>query len=366
VADTGIGVSPEYQKSLFQPFTQADSSTTREHGGTGLGLAITKRLVDMMGGAIAVESRPNEGSVFSVTLPTGTVETIVASPKSLSTSGPALAGNFPLDCRVLVVDDRREIRHLISHFIEEAGGRVTSAGNGEAAIRAVREGAQKGQPIDIVLMDMQMPVLDGHEATRTLRTEGFAGPIIALTAAAMKGDREKCLHSGCDAYLTKPINRRALLEIVDYYTKRSPGENAESRARSRPRPGTDRPSLKILLVEDSDIARRSTALLLQMSGHQVRAAPTGESALSMAAEFLPDVCILDIRLPDINGYELLARLKNSDRLATAKFIAITGYDEEDLPDNTTGLEFDHFLRKPVDIGSLEALLVSERALPEAS
>jgi CheY-like chemotaxis protein len=103
-----------------------------------------------------------------------------------------------------------------------------------------------------------------------------------------------------------------------------------------------------------------------MSGHQVRAVPTGQAALNAAAEFLPDVFILDIKLPDINGYELLARLKNQDRLTRARFIAITGYEEEDLPDNGTGVEFDHFLRKPLDIASLESLLASECVLPQAS
>jgi PAS domain S-box-containing protein len=353
VTDTGIGISRAQEERLFQPFTQADSSARREYGGTGLGLAITKRLVDMLGGKIYFESRVNEGTTFHVVLPTGPVRAMILTGATAESATAALVPDSQLNCRVLVADDRREIQYLVRLFIEEAGGWVMTVGDGQAAIEAIREGEKGGQPVDVVVMDMQMPGLDGYEATRRLRAQGFAKPIIALTAGAMMGERGKCLAAGCDAYLSKPIDRRTLIRLVSYCADASAQRSFGTDSGSQP----EKPTRKILLVDDSEIACRSTARLLEMSGHEVRMAFDGQSALARIANFDPQVVILDIRLPDISGYELLRQLKERENLRDAKFIALTGYGEE-FQRTDLEVDFNHFLTKPVDPGYLETLILS--------
>jgi two-component system CheB/CheR fusion protein len=340
VIDTGIGIASEHQARLFQPFTQADSTSTREYGGTGLGLTITKRLVEMLGGSISFDSELDKGSTFRVTIPTG------AAPKRAQGGGAKLPvetahDEFPLrDRHVLVVDDRKEFCYLVSRYIEAAGGRTTAVCNGEAALDAI-EAAEQGDPFHAVIMDIQMPGIDGYETTRRLRARGFRTPIIALTAGAMVGDREKCLKAGCDDYLTKPIDRTALVQLLAYH--------AERLARAK---------LKILLVDDSHAACKLISGFLEKRGHEVRAAYDGESALLLAQEFRPDVILVDIRLPDMNGHELMQRLKEIDGIGRAKFIGISGYYD---PTSQGSMEFDHFLEKPLDMAQLEAILRARSA-----
>jgi PAS domain S-box-containing protein len=352
VVDTGIGISREMQERVFQPFTQADASVTREYGGTGLGLAITKRLIDMMEGSIAFVTEVNRGTTFRVTIPTDTVGTTTVSMPRLLDSVEPLPSNLDLDCRVLVVDDRREIRHLVSQFIEEAGGRVTTVGNGLSCIQAVQQANKEKQPFDIILMDIQMPVLDGYEATRRLRSQGFVMPIIALTAHAMKGDREKCLQAGCHDYLSKPINRNLLVEMVARYTKK------DQKPSSAATPVVGKPSLKILLVDDSENTCIAIGRLLERAGHRVRTALNGESALDVAQDFDADVVMLDFKLPDIGGYELLGRLKKVKSLQNAKFFAVSGYAREDIQEKAPAVDFDYFIMKPIDISDLQKLFLN--------
>lgn len=218
VVDTGIGLTVEEADRLFQPFTQADSSTARRFGGTGLGLAISRRLARMLGGDIAVESTPGQGSTFRLTIAAGDLSTA----RLRSREEPALAigppSNKPLDGHVLIAEDGVDNQRLISLIMEKAGAKVTVVENGQQAVDRVMA-AQGGQTsgaeaFDLILMDMQMPTMDGYTATRTLRERGYTGPIVALTAHAMVGDREKCLDAGCDSYAVKPINRAELVALV--------------------------------------------------------------------------------------------------------------------------------------------------------
>ena len=213
VVDTGIGIAPEHQVRLFEPFTQADSTNTRQYGGTGLGLTITRRLVDMLGGSIAFESELSKGSTFRVNIPTAQQSSVPVDAASPVDPAP---GALPLlDCHILIVDDRKEFCYLISRYIEDAGGRATAVSNGEAAIKAVEQ--ENSDAFHAVILDIQMPGIDGLETTRRLRAKGFRTPIIALTAGAMLSDREKCLRAGCDDYLSKPIERRVLVKLVARY-----------------------------------------------------------------------------------------------------------------------------------------------------
>ncbi len=235
VVDTGIGMNEIQLGAIFNPFTQADASTTRMFGGTGLGLSICKRLAELMGGKILVDSQLGEGSTFSVLIPTGPIDNVamvdrINSPTDDSVKEVAKeAPPKPLEgYRVLLAEDGADNQRLISFLLTKAGAEVTIVENGRLAFeRAVftrdRHGKRATDPPDgfhVVLMDMQMPVLDGYGATRSIREVGCDVPIIALTAHAMQGDREKCLEAGCDDYLTKPVNRTALIDTILRYGSR--------------------------------------------------------------------------------------------------------------------------------------------------
>ena len=211
VADTGIGIPEEKQAAIFDSFVQADAATTRKYGGTGLGLTISARLVAMMGGKIWVESTRGSGSTFSFTLP---VE-VSAAPSETPSADSFEAGSLlPVTgLKVLLAEDNLVNQKVASRFLEKGGMRVVAAASGGEAIAVYHE-----QAPDLILMDCQMPEMDGFEATRIIRAEeaklGRHTPIIALTAYAMEGDRRKCLDAGMDGYIPKPFNKDALLKTI--------------------------------------------------------------------------------------------------------------------------------------------------------
>ena len=350
IVDTGIGISEELQGRLFQVFSQGDASLTRRYGGTGLGLAISKRLVEMLDGNITFVSAPRKGTTFSVTIPVGAIEGARWRDFDGSALGAPAPGITLHGRRLVVADDRTEIRYLLRQFIEDAGGEVVTAASGLAAIEAIQNSKSGDRGVDLVVMDMAMPGLDGYEATRRLRAGGFDKPIVALTAAASKEDRDRCLEAGCDAYLSKPVDRQTILDLIAEYT----GDAALTGEKKRV-PGAEACPGKILLVDDHRTACKSTARLLEMSGYEVRVAFDGKSAIAAAQGFAADALILDIRLPDMSGYELLRRLREEAGLPAARSIALTGYGE-DTRSNDPDENFDHFLLKPVDFTRLEALL----------
>lgn len=229
VVDTGLGMTQEQQGVLFQPFVQADTSTTRKFGGTGLGLTISRRLAEMMGGSVSiVKSLLGEGSRFRATISAGNLDAVaMVDPSShkkiieidskVSESKP---NEKPLDgYRILLAEDGPDNQRLISFILKQAGAVVALAGNGEFAVKACFEACDREQPFHVILMDMQMPVMDGYEATSLLRTKGYSGPIVALTAHAMEGDKAKCLNAGCDDYATKPIDRERLIAKITNYPR---------------------------------------------------------------------------------------------------------------------------------------------------
>ncbi len=223
VSDTGVGIDPAYLKSIFQEFSQEDSSITRKFGGTGLGLSISRSLARLMGGEIEIESEKGVGtsSHFCLFLPIGTVHDLPQRRSVAITNPQQIKGK-----RVLLVEDNEYNRMLAKSFLRTAQLKVTEAENGEEAI--ARAAAQE---FDLILMDVQMPVLDGFKATKYLRQElGLMTPIIALTASAINGEKERCLAVGMNDYLTKPFYEDELLQLVHDWILRPSGTLAEERA----------------------------------------------------------------------------------------------------------------------------------------
>jgi CheY-like chemotaxis protein len=220
IDDTGIGMTAEQMASLFQVFQQADGSTSRRFGGTGLGLAISRRLATMLGGSIVVSSELGVGSTFTL---------LVEARPAPDFADQAAASQSPLrneqvaptqalvrlaGVRVLFVEDSPNNQKLGAILLRKEGAEVTIAENGTAACQFAFDALKRGEPFHVVLMDMQMPLLDGYQATAELRRQGYALPVIAFTAHSMAEDRQKCLDAGCDDYLTKPIDRKRLTELV--------------------------------------------------------------------------------------------------------------------------------------------------------
>jgi len=217
VIDSGIGMTAEQLARLFQPFTQADTSITRKFGGTGLGLTISRQLAKLLGGDVTAASEPRSGSIFTLTIGGGPSAGVERLPDLTESSLPkrlehGVKTEIYLRGRILLVEDGADNQRLLRMQLSGAGGSVVSALNGHIAVDLATS-----QPFDLILMDMQMPVLDGYHATRELRRRGVTIPIIALTAHAMAEDRDKCVASGCDGYLSKPVDEETLLTTVNHY-----------------------------------------------------------------------------------------------------------------------------------------------------
>jgi CheY-like chemotaxis protein len=219
IRDTGVGMSKEQQKELFLPFAQGDTSNSRRYGGAGLGLSISKRLAELLGGTIGVESREGKGSCFRVVIGAGLMDdtklinaeegmAFLAVPKELP------MGPERLNLRILLAEDNRTNQRLIRHILEKLGAWVAVVENGRQAVDAAMSAWDRDESFDMILMDIQMPGMDGHEATRELRRRNYEGPIIALTAHAMESDREACLEAGCNDHCTKPVDRVKLVESI--------------------------------------------------------------------------------------------------------------------------------------------------------
>ena len=214
VTDTGPGIPHDRQQCIFDAFTQADTSVTRKYGGTGLGLSICRQIARGLGGDLTVESELDEGSTFTAAIDAGSLVEVRLSDRLPTINAAAVPekamGLLTLpSVEILLVEDGETNRKLISLLLRRAGAKVTTAENGQAGFEMAMT-----HNFDVILMDMQMPVLDGYEAAGKLREAHYAGPIIAMTAHAMSGDREKCLDAGCDDYMTKPIDREKLISCV--------------------------------------------------------------------------------------------------------------------------------------------------------
>jgi signal transduction histidine kinase/CheY-like chemotaxis protein len=219
ITDTGIGISPEQQALLFKPFVQGDASISRHYGGSGLGLAISRHFAQALGGDIAVSSQAGKGSTFTVTVATGSLNDVPVhdNPQEAMESHDEFGGpKVKISGTVLVAEDGIDNQALIAAKLRETGLKVELATNGKIACEKVRAALT---PFDLILMDVQMPEMDGFAATLQLRGGGYRGPIIALTANAAERDRTRCLNAGCNDFVTKPIKMEALFKAIGRYLK---------------------------------------------------------------------------------------------------------------------------------------------------
>ncbi len=323
VRDTGIGIAPEQIELLFNPFSQVDSSITRRFGGTGLGLSICKRLVDMMGGQIGVDSLPGRGSTFWFTIPLSRAEAGL-SPH-LSDDG----GNLDA-CHVLIVDDHETNRRLLLALLSSWGCRVEQVGNGLDALKRLREAAAGGDPFEIALVDMNMPKMDGETLGHLVHDDSNIASTrcVMLTSAAMRGDAERFQLAGFDAYLTKPLQENVIRQCL----LRLRGETlsgSDKPSQIITRHSLDEaelaPSVRILLVEDNPINQKVAASLLARQGHRVDLAENGQQALERLAQADYDVVLMDVQMPVMDGFEATRQLRASTSVRNPQLpiIAIT-------------------------------------------
>lgn len=339
VSDTGIGIAPDDLADLFKPFTQARSNRDQAAQGTGLGLAICQKLVDKLEGNIEVTSEPGKGSRFSVQLPCGRHQPPKGvSRQDIETADLTSEAKITLKGRVLITDDLEDIRRLIGQLVSATGADIAYAVDGQDAIARFREARDSDQPFDLLIMDVQMPGMSGIETTRQIRTMDSRVPIVALTAALMKGDKEKGLEAGVNEYLGKPVHAIQLIRTLAHYLS-PPGK-----------PGSTPQS--VLLVEDNDDAREVTASIIEHLGFAVTTAASAEQALASFRESEPAQVLLDIHLPDGNGFELADKMKAIH--PGCRIIALSGeqLSKEQLADSG----FDGFELKPVNLQTLNALL----------
>ncbi len=323
VIDSGIGMPPDKLEDIFHPFEQIEDVMRANHGGAGLGLAICRELVSKMGGEISVDSAFGKGSTFSFTMDPGNIseqprEALnLASPSTRTATGM----NLHVSGRVLIVDDLRELRRLTGHLVSQCHAQVAYAENGVKALEAVLIAEQEGHPFHLVLMDIHMPVMNGIDALKALRKHNCQTAVVAITAASRKGLRQSLLDEGFDGVLGKPIEKNALMEVLDKYLIRTSGvdiEHTDNASAAASEKSTEAPLLnngpsqgqRILVIEDDIDAAELMQLLLIHQGHQVDIAQSGEEAMKKLHHNDFDHALLDLTLPDYQGFDLAPKLRN--------------------------------------------------------
>jgi two-component system, sensor histidine kinase and response regulator len=347
ISDTGIGISPQKQKTIFEPFTQADSSTTRRYGGTGLGLSISDRLIHMMDGRLWVESSLGQGSRFHFTLALDPV------------SGPAFTPvpselhcleNMP----VLVVDDNATNRLILEEMLIRAGFRVTLADGGRAALALLKAARDEGRPFPLILLDGHMPVMDGLTVAAEVRHDlGLTGATIMMLTSDQQGeDVHRCRELGIAVCLIKPIGQRDLFDAIRRALGRAEPRIPESpRGAALPKP-TPRRSLHLLLAEDNAVNRQYATRLLEKYGHRVTAAVNGREVLALLEQSAFagfDAVLMDVQMPEMDGLEATAAIRERERIhgTHIPIVAMTAHAMKGDPERCLSAGMDGYVSKPV-------------------
>jgi signal transduction histidine kinase/DNA-binding response OmpR family regulator len=355
VSDTGIGIPVEKQNLIFDPFAQADTSTTRKYGGTGLGLTISARLVAMMGGRIWVQSQPEKGSQFYFT-------TKLKSSEKKPEIGTIAPPEILRGVKVLIVDDNRTNQRIVQGMLNRWEMQSTVVGGGEAALEELFSSADAGKPYGLVLTDMHMPHMDGFDLVERIRQrpELSTATIMMLTSAGHRGDADRCKALGVAAYLLKPIRQSELREAIARVL------GAQIQAGSIPLitryslQDAREPSevLNILVTEDNVVNQRLATRLLEKRGHRVTIANNGRQAVEALEAGAFDLVFMDVQMPEMDGLEATAAVRKKEA-ATGKhqpIIALTAHAMKRDQEKCLAAGMDGYLTKPIRPQELDVVL----------
>jgi CheY-like chemotaxis protein len=353
LTDTGIGIPADKQARIFQPFTQADGSSTRLYGGTGLGLTICSQLVARMGGEITVESEVGRGSIFRFTADFGIAEVTTIVPVRL----PSLGG-----LRVLVVDDNATNRRILEGTLTHWAMRPTMVSGGAEALAVIA--ATAADPFPLILLDAHMPEMDGFMFAERLRVVSNAHPptVMMLSSGGQRGDAARCLEIGIKAYLLKPVKRSELLQAILTTLAVSSPEVASDRLVTRHTLLEDQATLRVLLAEDNVVNQHLAIRLVEKAGHHVTLARDGRAAVDMwaAGESAEpfDLILMDVQMPELDGLQATGMIRHEE-LKTGRHIwivAMTARAMQGDRERCLAAGMDDYLSKPIAYKDLLELL----------
>ena len=349
VRDTGIGMTREQSAKLFQPFTQADMSTTRKHGGTGLGLTICRRLVELMGGRIWLESEPGVGTTFHFTLWLG-----IGEAKSAARIVPAKLAQL----HALVVDDNEVARQILRESLDTVARRIDVVPSGSEAIAAIRE-RDSLDPYDIVFMDWRMPGMDGLQASRYIKSDEtlkHQPAIVLVTAFGREDVREEAERLQLDGFLLKPVTRSMIVDTLVNVFADDPGTTdkaADGEQDTRLR------GARLLLVEDNEINQQIAIELLENAGATVTIANNGREAfetVSKSAEGTFDIVLMDLQMPEMDGYQATTKIRADSRFVNLPIVAMTAHATIEERQRCLAAGMNDHISKPIDpVGLLETV-----------
>ena len=340
VRDTGIGISPSVMPSLFSSFTQADSSTTRKYGGTGLGLAISKRLVELMGGTIGVDSEPGSGSTFwfRLTLPVGDAQ-VTIWPATLS------------GITVLVVDDHPVNRVILEHQLQKAGATPVCVDSGEEALKLLRAGRR----FDLGVIDMQMPNMDGLMLATTIRQLEGVPRVLRLLLLTSMGDltASAAQRDSVDAILSKPVRESVLIASLSDLLGRDRASHKKAGVTSAPGKTDGAIAARVLLAEDHKTNQRVAQFMLQRLGCQVEIVNNGRQAVLACTERRFDLVLMDCQMPEMDGFTATAHIRMLPGCALLPIVALTANAMDGERERCIGAGMSDYLSKPVKLETLE-------------
>ena len=347
VRDTGVGISPEAQKRLFAPFTQADSSTTRRFGGTGLGLVIAQRLVEIMGGKLKLASEPGKGSIFSF-------EIELQKQDQHARPAPHAGGLSGLN--VLVVDDNAASRKILAHQLSAWSMRCSTCEGGPRALGLLHDGAARGTPFDLAIIDQRMPGMDGIELARVIKAErAIAGTrLIMLSSAMLSAQSQERADAGVVCDLTKPARQsdlfRALVTAMGSGTVAAGADTGAVRESGQPTPVREWLGGRVLLVEDNRVNQEIALFMLESLGVMAVLAVDGRQAVDALARETFDAVLMDCQMPEMDGFEATAAIRNREHDAGKGYrlpiIALTANAIEGDRERCLAAGMDDYLSKP--------------------